>query len=403
MKYNIWNKWDPLKVCMLGNNWGPEFFSNLQDDRVRSPLQRIADETLEDLANFKTVLQDYGCKVIQPEIDSNERIQDHDDRGFRVRVPRNALQPRDHQIVSGNKLYTNNYDNPAIVNSLLEYSKDIEYFLTSQNPSSPNVPIEMGKDFYENFIKLRPDYPSYEYFCKNRENPDAFDSVMYASLLAWSKRGHMPTSANSVLIGKDVYVDHSVDLGQERLEQIFPDTRINVLGHGHTHADGCFHAIKPGAILSLHDFQKYENTFPGWDVCYLEGESWAKVSEFTKIKRSNFGKWWVPGEEDNQAFAHFVNEWLDNWVGFCEESVFDVNVLVLDERHVCVNNLNNETLNAFLKKHKMEAIHVPFRHRYFWDGGLHCITLDLVREGEQQDYFPDRKQPVKLAELQGLK
>ena len=59
--------------------------------------------------------------------------------------------------------------------------------------------------------------------------------------------------------------------------------------------------------------------------------------------------------------------------------------------------------NAFLKKHKMEAIHVPWRHRYFWDGGLHCITLDLVREGEQQDYFPDRKQPVKLAELQGLK
>ena len=23
----------------------------------------------------------------------------------------------------------------------------------------------------------------------------------------------------------------------------------------------------------------------------------------------------------------------------------------------------------------------------FWDGGLHCITLDLYREGEQQDYF----------------
>ena len=25
MKYNIWNKWDPLKVCMLGNNYAPEF------------------------------------------------------------------------------------------------------------------------------------------------------------------------------------------------------------------------------------------------------------------------------------------------------------------------------------------------------------------------------------------
>ena len=38
----------------------------------------------------------------------------------------------------------------------------------------------------------------------------------------------------------------------------------------------------------------------------------------------------------------------------------------------------------------MEAIYVPWRHRFFWDGGLHCITLDLVRAGTQQDYFPER-------------
>lgn len=27
MKFNIWNKWDPLKVCMLDNNYTPEFFN----------------------------------------------------------------------------------------------------------------------------------------------------------------------------------------------------------------------------------------------------------------------------------------------------------------------------------------------------------------------------------------
>ena len=31
------------------------------------------------------------------------------------------------------------------------------------------------------------------------------------------------------------------------------------------------------------------------------------------------------------------------------------------------------------------------RHRYFWDGGIHCSTLDLDREGTIQDYFPSRK------------
>ena len=39
------------------------------------------------------------------------------------------------------------------------------------------------------------------------------------------------------------------------------------------------------------------------------------------------------------------------------------------------------------KKHKVEPIIFNFRHRYFWDGGIHCITQDLYREGKQEDYF----------------
>ena len=60
------------------------------------------------------------------------------------------------------------------------------------------------------------------------------------------------------------------------------------------------------------------------------------------------------------------------------------------EHHVCESQQDNEQVNQFLKKHNMEPVYVPWRHRYFWDGGLHCITLDLEREGGQEDYFPDR-------------
>ena len=84
-----------------------------------------------------------------------------------------------------------------------------------------------------------------------------------------------------------------------------------------------------------------------------------------------------------------METWLQDWVGYVEETVFDVNVLVLDEHHVCVSSMN-PIVTEFLKKHKMEPVHIPWRHRYFWDGGLHCITLDLEREGSQEDYFPER-------------
>ena len=153
------------------------------------------------------------------------------------------------------------------------------------------------------------------------------------------------------------------------------------------HTDGNFHPIKPGAILSLNDVQTYSKTFPDWDVCYLPDQSWDKVDGFLKMKGKVAGKWWVPDQENNDEFTYFVETWLTDWVGYTEETVFDVNVLVLDEKHVCVSQQNNEQVNNFLKKHGMEPVYIPWRHRYFWDGGLHCITLDLYREGIQQDYF----------------
>ena len=41
----------------------------------------------------------------------------------------------------------------------------------------------------------------------------------------------------------------------------------------------------------------------------------------------------------------------------------------------------------YFKKHKIEPIIVPWRHRFFWDGGLHCISLDIKRRGSLETYL----------------
>ena len=97
------------------------------------------------------------------------------------------------------------------------------------------------------------------------------------------------------------------------------------------------------------------------------------------------GKWWLPGEESNTDLIAFIDKWMNTWTGEMQETVFDLNVLVLDEHHIVINK-SNKKLEDFLKKHNMEPIVVPFRHRYFWDGGLHCVTLDLRREGPIEDF-----------------
>ena len=62
----------------------------------------------------------------------------------------------------------------------------------------------------------------------------------------------------------------------------------------------------------------------------------------------------VTREEENNAFTEFVETWLQDWVGYVEETVLDVNVLMLDEHPLlCVQN-NNQEVNQFLKKHNIE-------------------------------------------------
>ena len=85
----------------------------------------------------------------------------------------------------------------------------------------------------------------------------------------------------------------------------------------------------------------------------------------------------------NTNFYDFVNEWMDDWVTYVEETVFDVNMFVIDEKNVIVNGHNDKVFDAF-ERHGITPHIVNFRHRYFWDGGLHCITTDISREGEQK-------------------
>jgi hypothetical protein len=65
-------------------------------------------------------------------------------------------------------------------------------------------------------------------------------------------------------------------------------------------------------------------------------------------------------------------------------------MLVIDEHNVICNGYNKDVFDAF-ERHNITPHIINFRHRYFWDGGLHCITSDIAREGEQKDYFPNRK------------
>jgi hypothetical protein len=308
------------------------------------------------------------------------------------------LQPRDCQLVIGDTLFYTGLDHLGIKQKLTSYNNNFKYIYSPLSKKSFDG--HKGDD--------APDWPTYKEYVQKfcNEQPISDKPHIQNEILDICKKetpfGFAIQAPSITVIGRDIYVDVSTDMDSvlvnyyfKEFAEMFPSFRINLLNIG-GHNDACFHTIKPSAILSLNEIQTYSKTFPDWDVCYLPDQSWddPKVKSFKKLKIKNQGKWWVPGEEDNNEFTHFVETWLQDWVGYVEETVFDVNVLVLDKKHVCVSQQDNKIVNAFLKKHNMEPVYVPWRHRYFWDGGLHCITLDLVREGTQQDYFPNRQNPI---------
>jgi len=380
-KYNSWCKWHPLKAVMLGRTYYPEFYRDVKNSRIRDCMIRIAEETEEDFLYYKEVLEEFGATVIRPELDINDSImnnidygKDGTDTGKISIIPRPPAQPRDGQLVMGNDLVYNCCDHYSISQALNQYNRKDAFFLNK---------------LVENISILRSEYNdtndiTFHEFVKNSRF-FGYDPIFPEE---WGKSTFNAPAITCV--GKRVYVDVK-EVSMEdfyMFENLYPERdfiQVKIGGH----SDGCFHTLKEGVILSLSRYTDYEETFTNWDVCYLPNQSWSKVQPFLELKKFNRGKWWLPGEEENHEFTNFVETWLQDWVGYVEETVFDVNVLMLDDKHVCVNNYNKIVFD-YLKKHDIEPIIVPFRHRYFWDGGLHCITLDLYREGSMEDYFNGR-------------
>ena len=56
------------------------------------------------------------------------------------------------------------------------------------------------------------------------------------------------------------------------------------------------------------------------------------------MKHKVGGQWWLKGEEHNDQLIQFVNTWLKDWVGYVEETVFDVNMLSIDQNTIICNN-----------------------------------------------------------------
>jgi len=441
---SVHQHWDPLRVCAVGRSYPPEFYSRIKNPKVRNVLERIAIETEEDYQSLIQLLEKFNVKVLRTDVSDDP--EDYVVNGV-LNVPP-PMCPRDYTAMIGNTFYMpgsdygENLKTQEILGQLLgdvssgspidpSIAKKIEDFL---EPNDYN-----DEQALENLrSRIRYDFNNIPYL-RTRENDDKYydrktdvrlrshqqkkGSLLLKDIIssqtqtigsnfkfpnhkrfsAWTtiedylKENNVPivydtyvNSACTTRVGKDLFFTTMNAIDQlysdqihEKWKSMFPDYKVHLLHIG-GHSDGTYCPVVPGLIISLFPPETYKDTFPDWEVVQLPEQSWKAVKPFQRLKMKNKGKWWVPGEEENDELTNYVEQWLHDWVTYVEETVFDVNMLVIDRHNVVCNNYNKQVFDAF-KRHNITPHILNFRHRYFWDGGLHCITSDISRDGVLED------------------
>jgi len=336
---NSYTSWQPLEEVIVGRAYTPDYFDFIENAQVRAQLQQILAETAEDLDALARTIESYGARVRRPNLLNKKIFMETQMSGG---APLPPLTPRDWQITLGNRLLR--------VLPMVELD-------------------DICREFGDQVIS--PHGTSYD--------PDCILNGASASCI--------------VRVGRDVFFDNSDFLRPDQTRWIVdnclgPEYRIHEAitdGHG----DAVFAILKPGVILSSkHDMHLHlAEDFPGWEVLKVWDSSIFAAMDVGKFKyEANPGAWYVQGQTPTPEFTAFVDTYLNKWVGYVAETVFDVNCLVLDESNV-IFSAYNKSVFEFCERHGINPIISELRHSYFWDGGISCCTQDLRRRGGLETYL----------------
>jgi hypothetical protein len=384
--YSVNQHWDPLEVCMVGRTYPPEFYSWIKDHTTRHRFELLAQETEEDYqVLIRLLTQRFGVKVLRPEFpaDLNSLFID----GKWVQPP---TAPRDYFIMIQDRFWI-----PTVPNASHAWS-----VFYRQNKQSWWPDCIRPSDFYsalpEHAVEVSEKFARFCAVDQRHLNakldfyPHIFEEIAQSGTQIMHTDLDFINGCFVSRIGQDLYFATQTyyDNKQAILDQVnklFPATRNHVVNAG-GHGDAVYCPVAPGLIISLNDVPTYADTFPGWEVVYLPPSNYAHMREFEYSMKRNKGRWFMPGFEQDNNLINMVDHYFDEWVGQVSETVFDVNILIVDPKNIVVSSHNDQVESA-CARHGIEVHVVPFRHKYFWDCGIHCVTNDISRRGPVQSWL----------------
>ena len=145
-----------------------------------------------------------------------------------------------------------------------------------------------------------------------------------------------------------------------------------------SHIDSTLMCLRPGLILvnsARANKKNLPKIFDKWDKIWFEDVAATSDEElrFQNKVRDPLSK-----KIKNLGFKNNLGDMSSPWVG--------MNILSLDPETVMVDKRQINLIKV-LEKNKMNVIPVQMRHMYTQNGGIHCSTLDTVRDSKLEKYF----------------
>lgn len=381
MKLYSQNEWDPLRKVIVGTVEG--FCPGVEFDRRVSPdlleqADRIArrafpqsylDEVGEDLEELCDIFRKANIEVLRPRWSAPHGQFDTPEwsaSGFDI------YNVRDLHIIFGNTLVASApssrfrlFENYALQQLFYDHFFDEGFrWIVAPTPklkgdylheiAGPRNALESNEDRLH--TKLSGGLK--ETFHRLDEDEIIFDA------------------ANIIRFGQDaLFLVSSTGnrMAAKWLQSVVPECRIHVTqAYRSSHLDSTILPLRPGLVL-LNSARVSEENSPSilanWKKLYFNDP--APVCE-TEIRFHSDHRLPIYNELRALGAESSLGHMSSPWAG--------LNVMSIDESTVLVHD-RQRSLIKLLEQEGLTVVPVRMRHCYTMLGGLHCTTLDVVRQG----------------------
>jgi glycine amidinotransferase/scyllo-inosamine-4-phosphate amidinotransferase 1 len=390
-KINSHNEWDKLKEIIVGTGKGS--LATLTWKKSKPPSKKIMDKAIklakkacpkwfydeveEDLDNLSKTLKNFGAVVHRPKPFDYSKFYN---TPFWMSTSNNCYNTRDLNLVIGNSviespsyLESRYYETAALYHIWYKYFRNGFKWVAAPKPIL-NYNAKLPYFRNENHRILTSEDLKHQQLTDGR----------LEKLHKLEENEILFEAANTLRMGKDLlYLISSSgnELGAKWLQSVLGNeyrvhTTKNI--YRSSHIDSTVMCLKPGLVLLNSTRVSKKNCpkiFDKWDKIYFSDV--APISD-VELKHQKQIRDPIGYKLESLGFATNLHDMSSPWVG--------LNFLSLDQKTVIVDQ-RQVSLIKLLERKKFLVIPIQMRHIYTQGGGIHCATLDTVRESKLESYF----------------